>query len=61
MKLYTVYRYDYNHQVRKPIGIVLERRKRDRGNNVKDLLKLAKKLYFKSSLDSLIGISPVLG
>jgi len=61
MKLYTVYRYDYNHQVRKPIGIVLERRKRDRGNNVKDLLKLAKKLYFKTSLDSLIGISPVLG
>ena len=60
MKLYNVYRYDYNHQIRKPIGLVLERRMRDRGNNVTALLKLAKKLYFKSSLDSPIGISPVL-
>ena len=60
MKLYTVYRYDYNYQMRKPIGLVLERRKRDRGNNVKDLLKLANKLYFKSSLESSISISPVL-
>ena len=61
MKLYTVYRYDFNQQGKKPIGLVLERRKRDRGNNLKDLLKLAQKLYFKSSLDSYIGISPVLG
>ena len=61
MKLYTVYRFDYDHQVRKPIGIVLERRKGDRGNNVKDLLKLAKKLYYKSSLESPISISPVVG
>jgi len=60
MKLYTVYRYDYNYPMRKPIGLVLERRKRDRGNNVKDLLKLANKLYFKSSLESSISISPVL-
>jgi hypothetical protein len=61
VKVYTVYRYDYNIQVRVPIGMVLERRNRDRGNNIKGLLKLAQKLYSKSSLDSHIVISPVLG
>ena len=60
MKLYAVYRYDFSQQGRKPIGLVLERRKRDRGNNVKGLLNLAKKLYYKSSLESPISISPVL-
>jgi hypothetical protein len=61
VKVYTVYRYDYNRQVREPIGMVLERRDRDRGNNIKGLLKLAQKLYSKSSLDSHIVISPLLG
>ena len=60
MKVYTVYRYDYNRQAREPIGMVLERRKRDRGNDIKGLLKLAQKLYSRSSLDSHIVISPVL-
>ena len=58
MKVYTVYRYDYSCQVREPIGMVLERRKRDRGNDIKGLLKLAQKLYSRSSLDSHIGITP---
>jgi hypothetical protein len=61
VKVYTVYRYDYNRQVREPIGMVLERRKEDRGNDIKGLLKLAQKLYSRSSLDSHIVISPVLG
>ena len=61
MKAYTVYRYDYNRQVREPVGTVLERRKLDRGNDIKGLLKLAQKLYSKSSLDSHIVISPALG
>jgi hypothetical protein len=61
VKVYTVYRYDYNRQVREPIGMVLERRKGDRGNDIKGLLKLAQKLYSRSSPDSHIVISPVLG
>jgi len=58
VKVYTVYRYDYNRQVREPIGIVMERRNRDRGNNIKGLVKRAQKLYSASSLDSHIVISP---
>ena len=58
MKAYTVYRYDYNRQVREPIGMVLERRKGDRGDDIKGLLRLAQKLYSKSSLDSHIVITP---
>lgn len=61
MKVYTVYRYDYNRQVRELIGMVLDRRKGDRGNDIKSLLKLARKLYSRSSLDSHIVISPVFG
>ena len=61
MKVYTVYRYDYKRQVREPIGMVLERRRGDRGNDIKGLLKLAQKLYSRSSLDSHIVISPVFG
>ena len=58
MKAYTVYRYDYNRQVREPVGMVLERRRLDRGNDIEGLLKLAQKLYSTSSLDSHIVISP---
>jgi hypothetical protein len=58
MKAYTVYRYDYIRQVREPIGMVMERRKGDRGNNIEGLLKLAQKLYSTWSRDSLISISP---
>ena len=47
MKVFTVYRYDYNRQVREPIGTVLERRKGDRGNDIKGLLKLAQKIIFQ--------------
>ena len=58
MKAYTVYRYDYIRQVREPIGMVVERRKRDRGNDIEGLLKLAQKKYSTWSRDSLIYISP---
>ena len=60
MKVYTVYRFDYNRQVREPIGMLLERRKEDRGNDINGLLKLAQQLYSRSSLDSHVFISPVL-
>jgi len=58
VKAYTVYRYDYIRQVREPVGMVMERRKLDRGNDIEGLLKLAQKLYSTSSLDSHIVISP---
>jgi hypothetical protein len=58
VKVYTVYRYDYIRQVREPVGMVKERRKRDRGSDMEGLLKLAQKLYTTSSLDSHIVISP---
>ena len=57
MKAYTVYRYDYIRQVREPIGMVLERRERDRGNNEEGLLKLAQRIYFTWSGDSHISIA----
>jgi len=58
VKTYTVYRYDYVRQVREPIGMVLERRKGDRGNNMEGLLRLAQRIYQKSPLDSHLVISP---
>jgi len=58
VKTYTVYRYDYIRQVREPIGMVLERRKGDRGNNIEGLLKLAQRIYQTSPLDSHLVISP---
>ena len=57
MKAYTVYRIDHIRHVREPVGMVLERRKLDRGNNFESLLKLAQKLYPAPSPDSHIVIS----
>lgn len=45
MKVYTVYRIHQTRRVREPVGVVLERRKLERGNNFEGLLKLAKLLY----------------
>jgi len=58
VKTYTVYRYDYIRQVMEPIGMVLERRKGDRGNNMEGLLRLAQRIYQTSPLDSHLVISP---
>ena len=45
MKVYTVYHTDPLTRVKKDVGLVLERRKLERGNNFEDLVKLAKILY----------------
>lgn len=45
MKVYTVYQIDHIRRAREPVGVVLERRKLNRGNNFEDLVKLAKILY----------------
>lgn len=58
MKAYTVYRFDYDRQEREPVGKLVERRNKDRGNNIEALLRLAQKLYSTSSLDSHIVIAP---
>jgi hypothetical protein len=58
VKTYTVYRFDYIRQEREPVGKLLERRVKDRGNNAEALLRLARKLYSTSSLDSHIVIIP---
>jgi len=58
VKAYTVYRYDYTRHVREPVGMVVERRNGERGNDIVGLLKLAQKLYSTSALDSHITISP---
>ena len=58
MKTYTVYRFDYIRQVREPVGELVERRSKDRGNNNGALLRLAQRLYSTSSLDSHLIITP---
>jgi hypothetical protein len=58
MKTYTVYRFDYTRQVSEPVGKLVERRSRDRADNVGSLLKLAQKIYSTSSLDSHLVITP---
>ena len=58
MQTYTVYRFDYIRQVREPVGELVERRGKDRGNNTKALLRLAQKLYSTSSLESHLIITP---
>jgi CO dehydrogenase/acetyl-CoA synthase beta subunit len=58
VKAYTVYRYDYIREVKEPIGKVIERRSKDRRNNIEALLRLAQRLYSTSSLDSHIVIIP---
>jgi len=58
MKVYTVYRFDYIRQVSEPVGKLVERRSKERGNNVGSLLKWAQKIYPPSSLDSRLDITP---
>ena len=57
-KTYIVYSYDYLRQVREPVGKVVERRMKDRGDNEASLLRLAQKLYPASSQYERIGIYP---
>lgn len=58
MKNYTVYRFDYIRQTREPVAMLVERRNEERGKNTEDLLRLAQRLYSRSSLDSHIVITP---
>ncbi len=53
MKSVTVYRIDYVKKTRVPIGTVMERRKKDRGDGLVGLLRIARKTYSSPALDSI--------
>lgn len=53
MKSVTVYRIDYVKKTRVPIGTVMERRKKDRGDGLLGLLRVARKTYASSAQDSI--------
>jgi len=53
MKFVTVYRVDYVRKTRVPIGWVAERRRKDRGNNLLGLIRLARNTYGKGDEDSI--------
>ena len=53
MKQVTVYRVDYVKKTKVPIGHVVERRTKERGDNLIGLLRLARKTYSRSPQDAL--------
>lgn len=66
MEIYTVYRLGYWNNSMEAIGKLVERRREERESNAADMLRLAKKVYAKSSTDSHIfiiaeGSSEILG
>jgi len=56
MRAVTVYRLDdssnFSYHTRHPIGSVLELRTYERGNNYKDLLRLARRLFALDTADA---------
>ena len=52
MKVYTVYRIENRNNTSEAVGKLVERRMGERGNNAADMLKLAQKVYGKSSIGS---------
>ena len=49
MQEITVYRWDYGKNTKVPIGVVLERRKTERGSNYIDLLRLARRRFAENA------------
>ena len=45
MREVTVYRWDNVRNTKDPIGVVIEKRKTERGNNYLDLLRLARRRF----------------
>lgn len=52
MKTFIVYRVDYVHGSKIPVGTVTERRMTERGANFFDLLQLARKRFAESPMDA---------
>jgi hypothetical protein len=53
MKIATVYQVDYRTKTRLPVGSLVERRQTERGNNQKDLLRLARQRFASNPNDAL--------
>ena len=53
MKTYTVYRIDFLNKKKIPIGMLVERREKERNKNEADILRLAQRLFAESSIDKL--------
>jgi hypothetical protein len=58
LKTYIVYRLDYFRQVSEPVGTLVERRRKERVNNVEDLLEWAKRIFPPYPPDSHLVITP---
>ena len=59
MKNVTVYRVDYVRKTKVPIGLVVERRTKERGDNLIGLLRMARKAYSSSMEEALhIAVDP---
>jgi len=59
MKNVTVYRVDYVRKLKVPIGMVVERREKERGDNIIGLLRVARKAFSTSPDGALhIAIDP---
>ncbi|MGA6993544.1 MAG: hypothetical protein WBX50_06580 [Candidatus Deferrimicrobiaceae bacterium] len=59
MRNVTVYRVDYVRKMKIPIGLVVERRVEERGDNIIGLLRLARKAFSTSTEEALhIAVDP---
>lgn len=54
MKPVSVYRVDYVRKTKVRIGTVVERRKRERGDNLAGLLHLARKMFAASPQEAFL-------
>ena len=54
MKPVSVYRVDYVRKTKVRIGTVLERRRKDRGDNLSGLLFLARKMFAASPQEAIL-------
>ncbi len=53
MKNVTVYRVDYVRKLKVPVGMVVERREKERGDNIIGLLRMARKAFSTSPEEAL--------
>jgi len=53
MRVVTVYRVDFSRKTKYPVGVVLEQRQTERGENYKDLLRLARRTFARDTADAI--------
>jgi len=51
VKTYTVYRREFLNKNKVPIGMLVERREKERNKNAADILRLAQMLFANSYID----------